>query len=108
MTKFTKLWLKAACIRAVRTFAQTLAAFLTAGAALSDINWQYALSVSAVALIYSVLTSIITTLPEAQMDGTLVIDDTNKEKTNYLFEVDTPLDDVAGQKTVTLNVEVHK
>lgn len=51
-------WLKAAGVRAVKTFAQTAASLVTVGAVLSDINWQMVLSASAVAFIYSVLTSL--------------------------------------------------
>ena len=55
--KFIK-WLKAAGIRAVKTFAQTAASLVTVGALLSEINWMMVLSASAVAFIYSVLTSL--------------------------------------------------
>lgn len=51
-------WLKAAGVRAVKTFAQTAASLVTVGALLSDINWTMVLSASAVAFIYSVLTSL--------------------------------------------------
>ena len=51
-------WLKAAGIRAVKTFAQTAASLVTVGALLSEINWMMVLSASAVAFIYSVLTSL--------------------------------------------------
>ena len=51
-------WLKAAGIRAVKTFAQTAASLITVGALLSEINWMMVLSASAVAFIYSVLTSL--------------------------------------------------
>ena len=50
-------WLKAAGIRAVKTFAQTAASLITVGALLSEINWMMVLSASAVAFIYSILTS---------------------------------------------------
>ena len=45
-------WLKAAGIRAVKTFAQTAASLVTVGALLSEINWMMVLSASAVAFIY--------------------------------------------------------
>ena len=51
-------WLKAAGIRAVKTFAQTAASLITVGAVLSEINWAMVLSASAVAFIYSILTSL--------------------------------------------------
>lgn len=58
-------WLKAAGIRAVKTFAQTAASLITVGALLSEINWMVVLSASAVAFIYSVLTSLAG-LPETK------------------------------------------
>lgn len=53
-----KKWLKATAIRAVKTFAQTAASMLTVGQAVMDINWVNVLSVSAVAAVYSALTSV--------------------------------------------------
>ena len=57
MTARTKTWIKAAAVRAVKTFAQTMVASLTVGAAISDISWGTLLSVSAVAALASILTS---------------------------------------------------
>ncbi len=51
-------WTKAAGVRAVKTFAQTAASLVTVGALISEINWTMVLSASAVAFIYSVLTSL--------------------------------------------------
>ncbi len=51
-------WLKAAGIRAVKTFAQTAASLVTVGAVISEVNWTMVLSASAVAFIYSILTSL--------------------------------------------------
>ncbi len=50
-------WLKAAGIRAVKTFAQTAASLITVGALISEVNWTMVMSASAVAFIYSILTS---------------------------------------------------
>lgn len=61
-------FLKALLIRAIRTGAQVLLSSITVGAALSDINWKMALSVTAVAMIASALTSIVTGLPEASKE----------------------------------------
>ena len=58
---------KKAGIRAVKTFAQTFAGFITVGAAVSEINWKYALSVSAVAFVYSVVISVAG-IPEAESE----------------------------------------
>ena len=62
-----KTFAVAALVRALRTFAQTFVGFVAVGAALSEIPWLEALSVSAVAALLSILTSIITGLPE--VDG---------------------------------------
>ena len=51
-------WLKAAGIRAIKTVAQTALSLISVGALLSDINWMMVASASAVAGIYSLLTSI--------------------------------------------------
>lgn len=51
-------WIKKSSIRAVKTFAQTLTGFITIGAAMKDIDWGFALSVSAAACIASILTSV--------------------------------------------------
>lgn len=53
-----KLWLKAAAIRAVKTFAQVFASLLTIGAAINEIDWGYTASVALVSTIYSILTSM--------------------------------------------------
>jgi len=100
--KLPKEWFVAALIRAVKTFCQTAAGFITIGVALSEINWKYLLSVSAVAAIYSILTSVVTGLPEVSSDGTLVIsEDTSK----WEFKVDTPLDQIENASSIRLSVQ---
>lgn len=61
----TKQWAKAAGIRAAKTAAQTALSMITIGQAVMDVNWLNVLSVSAVAALVSVLTSVIG-LPEAE------------------------------------------
>ena len=61
----SKKWLKAAGIRAVKTMAQTAVSMLTVGQAVLDVNWVNVLSVSAVAGVISMLTSIVG-LPEVE------------------------------------------
>ena len=61
----SKQWFKAAGIRAVKTMAQTAVSMLTVGQAVLDVNWVNVLSVSAVAGIISMLTSIAG-LPEVE------------------------------------------
>lgn len=49
---------KDALIRAIKTMAQTALSMLTIGQAVIDVNWLNVLSVSAVAGVYSILTTI--------------------------------------------------
>jgi hypothetical protein len=60
-------WFKAAGIRAVKTIAQVAVSMLTVGQAFVDINWGLVLSVSGVAGVISLLTSIAG-LPELEDD----------------------------------------
>lgn len=53
-----KQWIKAAGIRAVKTFAQTAVAMLTVGMAFDEVEWLKVLSISGVAAICSLLTSV--------------------------------------------------
>ena len=61
-----KKFLMAALIRAVRTFAQTFVSMIGVGAAFSEVDWLRALSVSGVAFVLSILTSLATGLPEVE------------------------------------------
>lgn len=60
----TKEFWKAAFYRAVRTFCQTAIATIGTAAVLEEINWAVVGSASAVAALLSLLTSIVTGLPE--------------------------------------------
>ncbi len=51
-------WLKAAGIRAIKTFAQTMIATIGTTAVIEQINWQLVISASLLAALLSVLTSI--------------------------------------------------
>lgn len=66
MKRDWKKWIIAALIRAVRTFAQTFVGFIAVGAALEEVQWLRALSVSGAAAVLSILTSLATGLPEVE------------------------------------------
>ena len=53
-----KEWAVAALVRALRTFAQTFAGCIAVGAAVEEVQWLRALSVSGVAFVLSILTSL--------------------------------------------------
>ena len=58
-------WYKA-LIRAIRTFAQAFVSMIGVGAAFNEVDWLRALSVSGVAFVLSILTSLATGLPEVE------------------------------------------
>lgn len=57
---------KAAAIRAARTVAQTAIASIGTTAALTGVNWGVVLSVSGLSGLLSLLTSVVTDLPETK------------------------------------------
>lgn len=62
-------WIKAALIRAIKTFAQTMVALIGTGAVgFTDLDWLKILSVSGVAALLSLLTSVAG-LPELDANG---------------------------------------
>jgi len=63
---FTKEWLKAALIRAVRTFAEAALAYIGTGACvLGDVNWLGVLSAGAFGAVTAILLALAG-LPEAE------------------------------------------
>ena len=67
--RFTKEWLKAAGIRALRTVAQAAIAAIGTSAALHEVNWLMVASTSLLAGVLSMLTSLAG-LPEVKDDET--------------------------------------
>ncbi len=105
MKKLTLEWFYAAVVRAIRTVAQTALGMFTVGAAMNEINWQYVISVSVVAGIYSILTSVATGLPETTTNGTLEIDTTTSAKDIYRLNLDAEVETLNDLKYVTLKVD---
>ena len=62
----SKEWWKAAGIRAIKTVAQTAVSTIGVSATMSEVNWIMVGSASTLAGILSLLTSIITGLPEVE------------------------------------------
>ena len=65
MKNKTKVWFKAAGIRAIKTMAQTAVATIGVSAVMQDVNWLAVASASLLAGVLSVLTSI-SRLPEVE------------------------------------------
>lgn len=64
----TKLWLKKAAIRAVKTVAQTAVATIGTSAAMGDVNWMMVGSAALLSGILSLLTSVAG-IPEVEAEG---------------------------------------
>lgn len=62
-----KEWAVAALIRALKTFFQTFVGFIAVGAAIQEIEWLRALSVSGAAFVLSIFTSLAG-LPEVKSE----------------------------------------
>ena len=62
---FTRAWLRAAGIRAVKTVAQTAVATIGTAAVMSSVDWRMVISASLLAGILSMLTSVAG-LPEVE------------------------------------------
>ena len=67
MKRNWKQWLKAAGVRAVKTVAQTAVATIGASAVISEVDWILLVSVSLLAGVVSMLTSIAG-LPEVPVE----------------------------------------
>jgi hypothetical protein len=67
-----KKWVRAAGIRAIRTFAQAMIAYIGTGAiVIGDVNWVAALSAGLMGAVLSILMALAG-LPEAQADPAIV------------------------------------
>ncbi|MBP3413032.1 MAG: holin [Oscillospiraceae bacterium] len=63
-----KIWIKAAGIRALKTFAQTMVGVIGGSALISEVNWIAVLSSATLAALMSLLTSI-GGLPELEVNS---------------------------------------
>jgi hypothetical protein len=59
-------WAKAAGVRAARTVAQSALATIGTAAVLGDVNWVMVASAAALSGVLSLLTSVVTSLPEVE------------------------------------------
>ena len=80
----TKEFWKAALIRAIKTVCQTAVATIGTAMVVTDVDWIYVVSASALAGVLSLLTSIAAGLPEVQLATTLydldnVVDEEDEE-----------------------------
>ena len=103
MQKFTKELFMNALARMIWTFVEVALGFFAVGMSLSDIPWAQMFSVATAAAIASFLKSLLVGMPESQLDGTLLIDDSG-DTTKWLLQVDTDVDKVNTMKSIRLKV----
>jgi len=85
----TKDFWKAAFIRAARTFLQVVLAVWTAGTLITDVDWKFLLMSAFSSAVYSLLTSILSGLPEVQLADTLYsLDNEGEIDPDYEVEED--------------------
>ena len=83
----TKEFWKAAGIRALRTFIQVILAVWTAGQLITEVDWKFLLMSAFSSAIYSLLTSILSGLPEVQLADTLYqFDNVGEIEPDYFVE----------------------
>lgn len=80
---------KAAGIRALRTFIQVILAVWTAGQLITEVDWRFLLMSAFSSAVYSLLTSILSGLPEVQLADTLYsLDNDGEIDPDYEVEED--------------------
>ena len=94
----TKEFWRAALIRAIKTVCQTAVATIGTAIVVTDVNWVYVLSASALAGILSILTSLSVGLPEVSLAETLYALDNDPYHEDEDFEDDEeyeePIDEI--------------
>lgn len=90
----TKEFFRAALIRAFKTVLQTALSMMAVGMSITDVQWLHVLSVSAMAGVISLFTSLAIGLPEAKTSGEILID--------------TQTDDASGLLGLQLDKDVTK
>lgn len=110
---FNKEFAISAAIRAIRTMAQTALSFITIGALMSEINWISVASTAVVAGVYSILTSLVTGLPETSVDSVgelTVVEEGEGSHPQILLQLDSEksLDVIKTKKSVRLDTSKIK
>lgn len=110
MNEFGKKWWKAAGKRAIKTIAQTAIATIGTSAVMSDVNWLMVLSASTLSGILSLLTSIVTGLPELKendINGNLIVSSNANEELLSLEITPEQLKGIDTKNEMTFKI-IHK
>lgn len=89
-----EFWI-ASLIRAIRTICQTAVATIGTAMVVSEVDWKYVVSASALAGLLSMLTSIATGLPEVDVCHEM----TDEEAEDFIDANDEILDDLYEYET---------
>lgn len=90
--------------RALWTMLQVALSMITLGVAIYEIDWIHILSVAATAGVYSFIKSVVVGVPEAEQDGTLVVDDSDSEKTKWFLNVQTEPEEIYRKDYIRLKI----
>ena len=104
--RFTKDFLIAALIRAIKTAAQVMLSMITVGAAITSFDWVQILSITATSFIYSILTSIVFGIPEGEYQGRMSLQAGDEENNSaVVLSIDTPYDQLIEKGRANIKVE---
>lgn len=108
-----EFWIAAAW-RAVRTICQTALSFLAIGMTVTEVNWLVLASTSLVAGVISILTSVVTGLPETGTDGSIgeltIVEDGENGKPQIMLALNSEeaLDVIRNKSVVKLDTSKIK
>ena len=102
--KFTLELVKAAGIRALKTFIQVIVGGIVIGDSIMQVSWLNIASVAFVAALVSFLQNVLVGLPEASVAGTLNINTSDPIKDSYMFEVDD-METLSNKSSIVLKVK---
>lgn len=88
-----KEFARAAGIRAAKTFIQVILSLWLPGTLITEVDWKFVLVTAVSAAVLSLLTSILTGLPEVPGPPSNFIETTHEEVANYILEEEKDLND---------------
>ena len=104
--RFTKDFLIAALIRALKTAAQVMLSMITVGAAITSFDWVQILSITATSFVYSLLTSIVFGIPEGEYQGIMKLEPGDEQNNSaVILSITTPYDKLIENGRANIKVE---
>ena len=103
--KFTKELLVYSFTRALWTFLEAVLSCLTVGVAIWSFDWIHILSIAATAFLIAFIKCMLVGVPEAYSDGFMIVDDSDADRTRWLFDLNTDVEDIYKKKSISLIVK---